>query len=140
MDSQTQTAPQVGTMPKADMGKRVVAYFTDMIGINVVAGILWAIPGLGEILGVALIVGYMLLRDGFDFEFMKQRSLGKQLMKIRPVRIDGQPMDLAASAQRNWILLIPFMPLIEIFMMMNDDRGLRIGDKIGNTMVIDSEN
>ena len=32
---------------------------------------------------------YILTRDGFEYDFMKYRSIGKQLMKLRPVIVDG---------------------------------------------------
>lgn len=136
MDSQTQTAPQVGTMLKADLGKRVAAVAIDSVGISIIAGILSPIPVL-NIIGALLPAAYMLTRDGFDFEFMDRRSIGKKLMKIRPVRLDGQPMDLMGSIARNWPFLVPIVPLIGFFIAMNDPQGMRIGDKVANTIVVD---
>jgi uncharacterized RDD family membrane protein YckC len=49
-------------------------------------------------------IAYALLRDGLTYDFMDGRSIGKKLMKLRPVRHDGSPMDMATSARRNWPL------------------------------------
>jgi len=141
---------------KADISKRAVAALID----GAIASVLsWAIPGIGGLIGGA----YILLRDGFDFDFMKHRSLGKQVMKLRVVRDDGQPMDLATSARRNWTLslgllisvlalipilgllgaiavalIAPLISLIEAALILIDGEGRRFGDRTGGTKVIDS--
>ena len=141
---------------KADVTKRFVALLID----GVIASVLtWAIPVIGGFVGGA----YILLRDGFDFEFMKHRSLGKQVMKLRVVRDDGQPMDLATSAKRNWTVslgllisvlaiipilgwlgaiavafIAPIISLIEAALVFMDPEGRRFGDRTGGTKVIES--
>ena len=141
---------------KADISKRAVAALID----GVIASVLsWAIPGIGGLVGGA----YILLRDGFDFDFMKHRSLGKQVMKLRVVRDDGRPMDLATSASRNWTLslgliisvlalipilgrlgaitvalIAPIISIIEAALVLMDGEGRRLGDRTGGTKVIDS--
>ena len=101
-------------------------------------------------------------RDGMDFDFMKQRSLGKKVMKLRPVTLDGSPVDMVASIKRNWMFalggivqLLMFIPvigwalipvvgvialilaLIEIILVLTDPEGRRMGDKIANTKVVE---
>lgn len=150
-----------GTQPvagvhKADISKRAVAALIDGVIGSVLS---WAIPGVGGLVGGA----YILLRDGFEFDFMKHRSLGKQLMKLRVVRDDGQPMDLATSAKRNWTvslgllisvlaiipifgwlgaiavsLIAPIISLIEAALVFMDPEGRRFGDRTGGTKVIES--
>lgn len=158
-----QVRPQADNQPqpaagaeRADLAKRGVAALID----GVIASVLtWAIPGIGGLVGGA----YILLRDGFDFEFMQGRSVGKTVMKLRVVRQDGQPMDLTTSAMRNWtlslgllisvLILIPFLgwlgalalsliaPLItviEVALVLMDPEGRRFGDRTGGTKVIES--
>lgn len=166
MDEQNQVQhvrPQPDNQPqapagvhKADVAKRGVAALID----GVIASVLtWAIPGIGGLVGGA----YILLRDGFDFEFMQGRSIGKTVMKLRVVRNDGRPMDLTASAMRNWTLslgllisvlvlipilgwlgalalglIAPVISLIELVLVLVDPEGRRFGDRTGGTKVIES--
>ena len=153
-----QTKPQESTTPsvggKADLGKRFIAAIIDAV----IAAIVGLIPMIGGFIGAA----YMLLRDGFSVEFMDHRSLGKKLMKLRPVRLDGGTMDLPTSAQRNWMfalgaltqallyipvigwVLIPIVGLaaliigvMEIVLVITNEDGRRWGDRLANTQVIE---
>ena len=141
---------------KADLGKRFLAALID--------GALCAVLSLVPVLGWLLSAVYVVVRDGLDVEFMKRRSIGKQVIKLRPVRLDGQPMDLATSAKRNLpfvlgliglpLLEIPILGwavagllgvaqlaigIIEIVLVLTDAEGRRLGDKLAGTKVVDSE-
>jgi uncharacterized RDD family membrane protein YckC len=139
---------------KADLGKRFIAALID----GLLCGVVSFIPVLG-----GLVAGvYMLIRDGLELEFMDRRSIGKKVMKLRPVQLDGQPMDIGASVKRNitfvvgflglpflvipllgWILALllgicgMILGLIEIVMVLTDSEGRRMGDKIAGTKVIE---
>jgi uncharacterized RDD family membrane protein YckC len=116
------------------------------------------IPFIGGLIGAA----YLLVRDGMDLDFMDRRSLGKKVMKLRPVRLDGQPMDLETSLKRNFVFALgpvaevfAFIPVlgwaiaillgvaalilivIEIVLVVSDAEGRRLGDKVGGTKVIE---
>ena len=145
---------------KADTGKRALAFIIDIA----IAWLLSAVipTFIGPMLGAL----YLLLRDGFAFEYMDGRSLGKRLIGLRPVRLDGGKVDLATSASRNWtialaslagsfgifgvlitlglVLLLIFggaiLQLIEIVLTLTDPDGRRLGDKFAGTMVIDAPN
>lgn len=139
---------------KADLGKRAVAMIID----SVIATVIGFIPVIGGIIGAA----YIVCRDGLEFDFMRQASIGKQLMKLKPVRLDGQPMDLQTSIRRNWmfgfgaimsvllyipiigwLLMIPVgfialaLGLFEIFKVLTDPEGRRMGDNMAGTKVIE---
>lgn len=139
---------------KADLGKRLVAAVIDGI---LAAGVSF-IPIVGGIIGGP----YILLRDGLDVDFMDRRSIGKKLIKLRPVRLDGQPMDPVTSAKRNlplavgavgsifwvipilgWIVAILFglvgmvIGIIELVLVLTDPEGRRMGDKLAGTKVIE---
>lgn len=150
----TTPTPTDVSSDKADLTKRFVAVLID----GVIASLIGLIPVIGGLAGAA----YILLRDGFDFEFMDSRSLGKKLMKLRPVRLDGEKMDLTVSAQRNWPLvfgslvqvllfipvigwlLIPIVGIIalvlvvlELVLVLTNPEGRRWGDKLAGTKVIE---
>jgi uncharacterized RDD family membrane protein YckC len=143
-----------GPAGKADLMKRFVAALID----GLLAGVVSMVPLVGGLAGAA----YMLLRDGFEFDFMDRRSLGKKVMKLRPVTQDGTPMDLAKSVRRNWmfgigglisvllfipilgwLLIIPValvafgLGIVEIFLVITDPKGQRLGDRMAKTQVIE---
>ena len=135
---------------KADVFKRFVAYLIDTILASVVS----LIPVVG-----GLVAGtYMLLRDGFDF--MQNRSLGKMAVNLKPIVVKtGANCDLQTSAKRNWpftigyflvaipvvgwifavLLCIPLLiyVIIEAVLVFTDEKGLRFGDKMAGTQVIE---
>ncbi len=151
-----EAAPSPAPQPagKADLGKRFVAALID----GIIAFIVGLIPFIGWLIGAA----YMLLRDGLEIDFMNRRSLGKKLFKLRPVRLDGRPMDLGTSAKRNFVfaigpigeffLIIPVvgwaiaillglaalvLVIIEIILVATDAEGRRLGDKVAGTKVVE---
>lgn len=81
---------------KPDTVARFLAFLIDAVAVAVIG----LVPVIGGLVGIA----YVLARDGLAFEFMDGRSIGKKLMKLRPVRLDGLPMDLPTSFRRNWPL------------------------------------
>ncbi len=139
---------------KADLSKRFIAAVIDC-AIGFAIGL---IPFIGGLIGA----GYWLVRDGLEIEFMDRRSIGKKVMKLRPVRLDGQPMDIATSVRRNWMFafggvvqLLMFIPilgwllmipvglvalalgLLELFKVVTDPQGRRLGDSMAATKVIE---
>ena len=152
-------APAAG---KAELGKRIIAAIIDAIPAILIAFILGMIPFIGGIIGGLLAAGWWLVRDGLDLEFADKRSLGKKIMKLRPVRLDGQPMTLEVSIKRNlplafycvgyllWIVpvlghivSIPIfiigglVGLVEAVLVITDAEGRRWGDKMAGTKVIE---
>ncbi|MEJ2668415.1 MAG: RDD family protein, partial [Deinococcales bacterium] len=141
---------------KADVTRRFLALVIDIV----IAAILSVIPYLGNLLAAA----YLLLRDGFDFAFMDHRSVGKRLMRLRPVCDDGSPVTLEVSARRNWPLAVMSLALflgvvpvlgfvirplgaaagiilvvLEGYFAFNDEHGLRWGDGLAGTRIIETE-
>ncbi len=141
-------SPGTAAFEKADLVKRFVAVVID----GLLSGIIGLVPVVGGLVGAA----YMLLRDGLELDFMDGRSLGKKVMKLRPVRLDGGPMDIATSVKRNIpfaigpvIMIIPILGwilgpiisliigLVESVLVLTDSEGRRMGDKLADTMVIE---
>lgn len=142
---------------KADPVKRFLAFFIDGLIAALMSLILGVvIPVLGFFLGALLGAAYMLVRDGLTLEFMDQRSLGKKLLKLRPVRLDGSRVDLNDSMKRNWVFAVPnglqaipilgqilgsllgiVLGIVECILVLTDPEGRRWGDKLANTRVIE---
>ena len=140
-------APSAPAPAKPDIDKRAIAAIIDAV-IAIVVGV---IPVIGGIVATA----YWLVRDGMDIDFMDHRSIGKKLMNLRPVMLDGSPVDIATSVKRNWMFglggisqLFTMIPLgliafvigiVEVVLVITDGEGRRIGDKTGGTRVIETE-
>jgi uncharacterized RDD family membrane protein YckC len=140
---------------KADIGKRAVAMIIDAL-IALVVGL---VPIAGGIAATA----YWLVRDGMEFDFMDRRSIGKKIMKLRPVTLDGRPMDIATSVKRNWmfalggvvqffsmtiigvVIAVPLglaallVGVIEVVLVFTDTDGRRMGDKLADTRVVETD-
>ena len=147
---------------KADVGKRIIAALIDGIPAIIIAFVLGLIPFIGPIVGGLVVAAYWLFRDGLELDFADHRSLGKKLMKLRPVTAGGGPVDLATSAKRNlplvlyavgylfWVvpvlghlvsipvfLLGGLVVLIEAVLVLTDPAGRRWGDKYAGTTVVE---
>ena len=139
---------------KADLAKRFIAALIDAV----LAAIVSFVPIVGGLAATA----YLLVRDGLEIEFAKRRSIGKKLMKLRPVRLDGQPMNIGTSIKRNitlcigavgaifwvipilgWIIAILLgligllVAIVEAILVLTDKGGVRFGDKLAGTKVVE---
>ncbi len=153
LDALLEDLPQETEYPKANLVKRFIAHFLDGLVAAFAAMLVGLLSGaLGGITGAL----YFLVRDGLSLDFMDQRSLGKRIMKLRPVRLDGAPMDLEASFRRNWMwalgglsssaffglgtilgIAAGVIGLYEVYKVVTDPRGRRLGDEMAGTQVIE---
>jgi hypothetical protein len=143
-------------LSKADPAKRIIAFVIDAV----VAMIIGIIPLVGGIIGAL----YMLLRDALPIEALDYQSVGKKLLKLSVVNVEdpGAKINYAASAKRNWMfalgpimLSFAFIPIFgwiidillgiallillitEIVKIFSHEQGVRLGDKMAGTMVIE---
>jgi len=147
---------------KADLAKRFIAFLIDVIPAIIVGIIFGLIPFIGGPIAGIVVGGWWLVRDGLDLDFADKRSIGKKIMKLRPVRLDGQPMDINTSVKRNipiaiycvgyllWVVPVlghlvslpifaigGIINLIEAVLVATDAEGRRWGDKMAGTKVIE---
>ena len=142
--------PEVSTLVKADFTKRLVAKFIDLL-------ICYIFVEIGNISGFLLAITYILASDGFA-----GGSIGKRLIGVSVVtRVTKRPVNLMESAIRNSIFAaviivyftIGFIPYVgklialasviaigvmEVMLIHNDKDGIRYGDKLAGTMVVDT--
>ena len=142
-------------LAKADPMKRIIAFIIDALASMIVG----FIPFVGGIIGAL----YMLFRDALPIEALEYKSIGKKLLKLSVVKTEAPAkVDYAISAKRNWMfalgpimLFFLFIPIlgwiidillgiavfilviIEIVKIFTDEKGLRLGDKMAGTMVIE---
>ena len=130
---------------KASVLKRIMARLVDGL-------VAWALALIIPPVGILAGLIYLAAADGFQ----KGQSLGKMVFGLEVLTRDGQPCDLKASLYRNipfvlallfaavpllgWILLviagIPIL-LIELWLVVVDDFGSRLGDRIAGTVVVE---
>lgn len=141
--------------PKADFFKRFIASLID----GIVASLLIYVPILGGIVSTV----YILTKDAIAYEItknpdFKNRSLGKKIMGLEVVSMEGQDIDWSLSVRRNLPIalgsvcsIVPIIGLIigailgsivsiiEIILVLTDEHGRRLGDRWANTQVINTE-
>ena len=139
---ETQTGPET---QKASVLKRVLARMVDGL-------VAWALALVLPPVGILVGLMYLAVADGVQ----KGQSLGKMVFGLEVVTSDGAPCDLKSSIYRNipfelallflavpllgWILLIiaglPIL-LVELWLVIADHNGSRLGDRIAGTTVIE---
>jgi len=152
----TETKANDVELTKADPVKRIIAFIIDAVASMIVG----FIPLVGGIIGAL----YILLRDALPIEALEYKSIGKKLLKLSVVNTKdpAAKVDYAISAKRNWMfalgpimfffLFIPIigwiidillgiavfiLVIIELIKIFTDEKGLRLGDKMAGTMVIE---
>ncbi len=147
--------------PRADLARRVIAAILDHLVCMV--PYLFLIFGLPLWLLNLLFSGLFLTKDAIIFEISRQeeyknKSIGKKLMNLKIACLDGGYVDWIRSIRRNVTLAAGFIvgvlpvigkffgPLVafgflivEIFLVLTDESGRRIGDRIALTQVVDVE-
>lgn len=126
-------------MPGSDapFETRVIAALIDCF---IAAGLYMVIGKISGTLGWGAWIGYLLVRDALPF--MEGHSLGKRIMKIRAVSLEGKSLsgDWQSSAVRNLSLIIPFFGLVELIVLFTrKDQGgtlRRLGDEWAKTKVV----
>jgi uncharacterized RDD family membrane protein YckC len=138
-------------MVRAEAGKRIAAAMMDGIPAYVIS----FIPYIGGLISAA----YLALRDGLPLSPEGGQSLGKRLFQLRAVRLpDNAPCDYGASLLRNLPFLVPALLMVrpgigwffgsvlwvavlvvEILLVIADENGQRIGDRLAKTQVIQTK-
>ncbi|MGH7209156.1 MAG: RDD family protein [Nitrospiraceae bacterium] len=132
-----------GVHPKARVLNRFIAKFVDLI---VVAAAGQVVPPVGWLAGLA----YVLIGDGLT----GGQSLGKRLIGLQTVVPRGREVSgFRESIIRNlplavayllfpipyigWALAIAIV-LLEALLIIGNEQGLRLGDEIAHTQVLDA--
>lgn len=125
----------------APFNPRVVAVVIDsLVSTGVTIACIWILPGLLEWIGQLAGLGYFVTRDSLPF--LGGQSVGKKAMKLKVTTLEGASLvgNWNAAVIRNGILLIPFVALVELYILLSreggPDRGRRLGDEWAKTKVI----
>ncbi|MFC4449974.1 RDD family protein [Halorussus aquaticus] len=86
------------------------------------------------VLWLGLSIGYHTV-----LEWRYGKTIGKQLVNLRVARDDGSSLTLGSSLVRNVLRLADFLPLFYVFgivLIVLSGRNQRLGDRVGNTVVV----
>jgi uncharacterized RDD family membrane protein YckC len=74
-------------------------------------------------------------------EALTAQTVGKMAMKIKVVRIDGQPMDWQVSFLRNILRIVDgiLFYLVGFLIANNNPNKQRLGDQVAKTLVVKAE-
>jgi uncharacterized RDD family membrane protein YckC len=124
----------------ADWQHRGMAFLADLL---IYTGLLFgARHFLGEIFSGFLAMVYIVFRDGL----FGGQSVGKKILGIRVVHMDGRPISFVDSSFRN--VLFIFYPIyaltaavivVEALVSLRDPQRRRLGDRIAKTCVVQKE-
>ncbi|MES3034558.1 MAG: stage II sporulation protein M [Gemmatimonadota bacterium] len=138
----------------AGIGTRGAAALIDLMLLLVLVGSLWygaaslpkLMPGLrdfgGGWLTAVIIIGQFLLIWGYFVAFeaiWDGQTPGKRLLGLRVVRNGGGGVDIGASAARNVIRVVDFLPLgyfVGMVTIVANQRNQRLGDLVAGTIVV----
>jgi uncharacterized RDD family membrane protein YckC len=117
---------------QAGLGALVYAVATLVPGADAAGDLIFA---LWSLLAFVLLWGYYLL-----FELLwSGQSPGKRLIGLRVIREGGRPLDFSASALRNLIRVVDFLPVgygLGVLTVFADPRARRLGDLAAGTLVV----
>jgi len=109
--------------------RRVFAAVVDRVALLLPTGVALALFGVGGwLVATAVILAYF-----FVWESLNGQTLGKWMLGLRVVRVDGGPLNIAAVATRNVLLLVD--QTVGIFFIVATRRRQRLGDLLAGTMI-----
>jgi len=121
----------------ADWQSRGLAFLADLL---IYTGLIFgARHALGEISSGFLAMLYIVFRDGL----FGGQSVGKKILGIRVVHMDGRPISYVDSSFRNVMFI--FYPIyaltaavivVEALVSLRDPQRRRLGDRIAKTCVV----
>ncbi len=132
-------------MPRADLTTRAIAGFVDLL-------LIIGLARMPDVLGFLSAAGYILIRDGL----FEGQSIGKKLIGLRVVASEDSrpPAAYRESIIRNVIFVVAYLlflipyagwvlgPLAvgaECLAAIGDEQGMRIGDLLARTVVVQNE-
>ena len=130
------------TLTLAGLGSRAIALILDWL-VRLPMLIVLAIIGAGSDVGLIIeIIGLFAVVYIYDVAFevlAAGRTPGKRWTSLRVLRADGRPEGLGASAVRNVIRLVDFLPLVYVIgaaSIITTTRNQRLGDLGADTIVV----
>jgi len=115
---------------KPGPNKRVGGFMIDLAGVTILSVAYKNFTGAE--LPYILFAAYWLLHDAFGGQ-----SLGKIILGMEIINDKDQPCSFVQGLLRNISLAIPFVVIIEYFVLLFNKQGRRLGDILAKTRVND---
>ncbi len=144
-------------LPIAGLGSRAMAYVVD-VGLLGASGLVlyfaasFFVPDpLTAALGLSSLARVLILAGAFFVMWVYWTLLevmwngqtpGKRLLRIRVVKSDGSPVTVFASAVRNLLRIVDFLPAcypVGLVTMLIDGKHRRLGDLLAGTVLVRDE-
>ena len=143
-------------LPIAGLGSRAMAYVVDVgllsaIGLVAYFALTFFVDPYETALGLSRLARTLSLVAVFFGMWIywtllevlwNGQTLGKRLLRIRVVRSDGSPVTVFASAVRNLLRIVDFLPVcypVGLITMLVDKRHRRLGDLLAGTVLVRDE-
>ena len=131
----------------ASVGPRIVAHLIDLlcyiaisIGLSTFIGFVFApVPELGQAVATLIFAFAFFLYFIVSEGAFQGYTMGKKLMKMRVLNVDGTPITWRTSILRNLLRvadMLPAIPLVGLIMLFLNPRSQRVGDLVAGTIVI----
>lgn len=120
----------------------IVAYFIFTLLVSDVLGALKALSGLATTLLVVGLFATQWLYWTVGEVFFHGQTVGKRVLGIRVVRMDGSPVGLFESAVRNLCRAVDFLPMLYAagcISMLLTRQHRRLGDLLAGTLLVREE-
>ena len=143
-------------LPIAGLGSRAMAYVVDVGLLSAIAMVAYftltffmdpyttalGLSGLARTLSLVAVFFGMWIYWALLEVLWNGQTLGKRLLRIRVVRSDGSPVTVFASAVRNLLRIVDFLPAcypVGLITMLVDKRHRRLGDLLAGTVLVRDE-
>ncbi len=140
MEAYSSSYPQYQAQPQLEyvsVGRRFVALLIDGVLLGVVSSILFlllhSVPALAEALVSIISIVYI-----FAMEATRGATVGKMLMGLRVVKLDGSPIGWSESIIRNLLRVIDGIAayLVGAILIWTSPQRQRLGDRVAKTVVV----
>jgi len=126
----------------ASLTQRLLAFFIDLIFLIVYSGLVMAIFQSSLAFWLLVFPVWAVYHLAFEI-FYQGRSLGKHLLKIRVISLEGRTAKVNDYLIR-WVFrlieMLPTMGSVAMIFISSSDKNQRIGDMLANTSVVKQRN
>lgn len=117
--------------------KRLIAYLIDITLVNIISIIIYYIAGVPlSMFNWLIFYVFMIYSILMDYKF--QGTVGKLILKLKVIRVNGERPDLSTSFYRNFGKVVSTLPLLWGFIrILTPSYPQSIHDEISRCLVVE---